>query len=519
METKRAYDANDNPVNIYTDSNSVDVSGITLTNKLNSIDTQLKENVNFGYEESLFSNSKDRFESILVNVKDFGAKGDDETDDTESIQKAINYCKTEGKTLYFPHGVYLISKSLILADVNNPVRNFTILGEYSAPVYNNYYIKSILKATDNFPDNKSPMLDLRYSYQSYVSMLGILGKKGETGTVGIELGTKVDSEGVFSNHVIHGCNIFNHYQGISASNSGALRVENNNVAGCYGIGIALNKYCGDSDLSNNFINTNNVDYVGDNLYTGVGILFGTGCNNCNVHGGKIEWNAKGIVMYGAQGINVYGINFDHNSHCHIYGEPTNTSSSNNLTFSIVCNRFLSGGYIEVSTSKHHIILKAQGYTLKGTITGNTFRKGGGSAYDDNTGIQIGPLYSAISISTSGGNANVVVVGNDMYNCATNASIVASGSNIIINESGNSINLPIERYNGAVIKKNYNGIRSSTYYGGSIPLSGNYKLGDKIINENPKENGDVGNKYIIDSWVCTVAGEPGTWTELRMMTGN
>lgn len=501
---------------------NVDKYNANKTEILSTLDShasQLNESVNFGYDESLFETSKDRFESIFVNVKDFGAKGDDKTDDTEAIQKAINYCKTQGTSLYFPRGVYLISNSLVLADANNTVRNFTMLGEYSAPVYNNYYIKSIIKATDNFAGNKSTMLDLRYSYQCYVSMLGILGKNGETGTIGIELGTKVDSEGVFSNHVIHGCNIFNHYQGISASNSGALRIENNNIAGCYSIGIALNKYCGDSDVSNNFVNTNNVDYVGDNLYTGVGILFGTGCNNCNVHGGKIEWNAKGIVIYGAQGINIYGINFDHNSHCHVYGEPTNVTSSNNCTLSIVCNRFLSGGYAETSTSKHHIILKASGYNLSSTITGNTFRKGGGSAYDDNTGIQIGPLYSAISVSTSGGSANVVVSGNDMYNCASVASIVASGSNIVVHESGNSINLPIERYNGTLIEKSYNGTRSRVYYGGSVPTSGNYKLGDKIINENPKELGDIGNKYIIYAWACIVAGEPGTWKELRMLTGN
>lgn len=489
-----------------------------LAIKVEQNTTQLNENVNFGYEESLFSNSKDRFESILVNVKDFGAKGDDETDDTESIQKAINYCKTEGKTLYFPHGVYLISKSLILADVNNPVRNFTILGEYSAPTYNNYYMKSVIKAMDSFPENTT-MIDLRYTFQTSIKMLGIYGKCGLVGTTGIELGTREDSDGTFSNHIITECNIYNHYDGIRASNSGISRISNNNIANCFHVGIALYKYCGDSDLENNYVNTNNVEYSGSDIYTGVGILMGNGCGNSNIHGGKIEWNAKGIVVYGAQGINIYGVNFDHNSHCHIYCEPTGDKGNNNGTLSIVANRFLSGGYIDSATSKHHIILKAQNYALRATISGNTFRKGGASAYDDNIGDNIGPVYSAIMISTSTGIADISICGNDMVNCASIASIVASGPNIVIHESGNSISVPIERYSGALIEKSYNGTRSRVYYGGSMPSMGNYKLGDKVINENPNELGSIGSKYIIYGWVCVVAGEPGTWTELRMMTGN
>ena len=44
-------------------------------------------------------------ESCAVNVKDFGAKGDGVTDDTLSIQTAIN-CLPKNGRLYFPEGVY-----------------------------------------------------------------------------------------------------------------------------------------------------------------------------------------------------------------------------------------------------------------------------------------------------------------------------------------------------------------------------------------------------------------------------
>jgi hypothetical protein len=46
----------------------------------------------------------------ILNVKDFGAKGDGTTDDTESIQSAMNV--GAGKFVYFPVGTYLVSDRL-----------------------------------------------------------------------------------------------------------------------------------------------------------------------------------------------------------------------------------------------------------------------------------------------------------------------------------------------------------------------------------------------------------------------
>ena len=49
-----------------------------------------------------------------LNVKDFGAVGDGETDDTAAIQAAIDGLPTHGGTLVIPPGVYLVSKTLHL---------------------------------------------------------------------------------------------------------------------------------------------------------------------------------------------------------------------------------------------------------------------------------------------------------------------------------------------------------------------------------------------------------------------
>jgi hypothetical protein len=51
---------------------------------------------------------------IVTNVKIFGAKGDGTTDDTTAIQSALDYCSTNGLTLFFPNGEYKINSSLVL---------------------------------------------------------------------------------------------------------------------------------------------------------------------------------------------------------------------------------------------------------------------------------------------------------------------------------------------------------------------------------------------------------------------
>ena len=57
---------------------------------------------------------KDRFADV-VNVKDFGAKGDGVTDDTEAIQAACDHAGALGFALIvFPHGSYKVTERIAL---------------------------------------------------------------------------------------------------------------------------------------------------------------------------------------------------------------------------------------------------------------------------------------------------------------------------------------------------------------------------------------------------------------------
>lgn len=56
-------------------------------------------------------------------------------------------------------------------------------------------------------------------------------------------------------------------------------------------------------------------------------------------------------------------------------------------------------------------------------------------------------------------------------------------------------------------------------GTSAPTTGTWAQGDKCRNNTPTELGVVTQKYLIIGWCCTVSGTPGTWLNMRTLTGN
>jgi hypothetical protein len=44
-------------------------------------------------------------------------------------------------------------------------------------------------------------------------------------------------------------------------------------------------------------------------------------------------------------------------------------------------------------------------------------------------------------------------------------------------------------------------------------------GDRRWNKVPSELGTAGSKYVVNGWICTGTGTPGTWVEMRSLTGN
>ena len=79
---------------------------------------------------------KDRFADI-VNVKDFGAKGDGETDDTLAFEKAVAEAARKGGVVYVPHGTYKVAEPVTgeFISFGHP----TIVGEGSVTFLTDLY--------------------------------------------------------------------------------------------------------------------------------------------------------------------------------------------------------------------------------------------------------------------------------------------------------------------------------------------------------------------------------------------
>lgn len=53
---------------------------------------------------------------------------------------------------------------------------------------------------------------------------------------------------------------------------------------------------------------------------------------------------------------------------------------------------------------------------------------------------------------------------------------------------------------------------------AVPTGGTWAQGDIVRNSNPTEvTSSAGANYVIFGWICTVAGSPGTWEEMRVLT--
>lgn len=54
---------------------------------------------------------------------------------------------------------------------------------------------------------------------------------------------------------------------------------------------------------------------------------------------------------------------------------------------------------------------------------------------------------------------------------------------------------------------------------TAPTAGTWAQGDEVRHSAPVEAGTVGSKYVVLGWVCVSGGTPGTWREMRVLTGN
>ena len=88
--------------------------------------------------------------AIVLNVKEFGAAGDGTTDDTDTIQRAIYAATESNQALYFPNGIYRLTRELRF---QTAAAKSLIVGPH---LYGQSRDKVILKLDDNLPEFANP---------------------------------------------------------------------------------------------------------------------------------------------------------------------------------------------------------------------------------------------------------------------------------------------------------------------------------------------------------------------------
>jgi hypothetical protein len=211
--------------------------------------------------------------SFAYNVKDFGAIGDDSTNDTSAILSAINSAQSSGKgTVYFPDGIYRITGSLRLP--NNPQCDIALVGNGSNV--------SVIKQTANVNGIEFNMDNGGVNdqiYQVSIKGLGLTTSGASSSSIYITYGTSSQSAHENISVDLHDVHILsdntNYWSnGIVLESAWNFRITNCMIVGrplgsfYQGTGLELRRLCVNGTINQsqfNFWNTgifvNSVDYT------------------------------------------------------------------------------------------------------------------------------------------------------------------------------------------------------------------------------------------------------------------
>jgi len=288
-------DSNDLVVYDLTDIGDVNITGtinltggsVSMSGGTAIVDSNSNITVNGGTVNVIDVNVIDV--NFYANVQDYGAVGDDSTDDTDSIQAAIDSL-TSGGTLYFPIGTYKITEPLISTIAIH------ILGDGT-----NGVDASICTVIKNYGDDDAIWLKAKGS--NIVENLDIVDGLGDgVRTAGSGIRSDRDANGSTVS-IIRNVRVDGHYNGIVLKVPNLSTIQNCVIRNCDNHGIWLqgrpNYAAGTSvSLINNF-----VDGCGGNGY------MHDGQGYCHYSNCATDDCTNGYVLVNDSGYNPSGITF------------------------------------------------------------------------------------------------------------------------------------------------------------------------------------------------------------------
>lgn len=450
-------------------------------------------------KQDLTTTVQHAMDSLIVNVKTYGATGNGTTDDTSAIQSALA-ALPEGSTLYFPTGRYRITKPLALT------RNQSLAGESVPPRWSYTFglPSSTIVAGSGFvgpaliqlkDKELLPAGAAEQGGQRLVN-LSLDGTLAPAGTDGI-LATGLVRDVIMQDVQVYqapgkGIHTVSYTRADSSINfARGWMLERVSVVYSGDIGFALNSL-DDSRL--------HVLAVGCHA-TGI---WAAGCGETTITGRSVFNTGHGLWLTGSAYGNVQVTEFstDRNS---LDGVRIDVQSAQPVLLSTVTLRRdgKSSGYS----------LNVTGASCPVLVSGLTTEVG----IDDNGTGAVTPA-TALNVSTSTG---PVIIANAVLWGATAAYQVDAGSQSagfrlgqhVVQMTGSTnysgtvtVNTkhPVSPagMTGAAVASRYVGATSS----GTAPTTGTFAVGDYVVDAS---NGSF--------FVCTVAGTPGTWQAVGRLT--
>jgi len=227
----------------------------------------------------------------LLDVRQFGAKGDAATDDTRSIQSAIDAAAARGACVHLPPGIYRTGELKLRPHVS-------IVG---IPAWDYHQGRgSVLRLAD---EHATCLLNITGAFGATVDGISLDG--GHLGKTihGIWL-NKPDYGKREDTFRIERCQIANFTgDGIRLTRAWCFSIRHSMIAYNSGDGISLRGW--DGFLLDNWLSGNR----------GAGFAAREENASCTLTGNRIEWNREGVLINGGDGYNITGNFFDRAGTC------------------------------------------------------------------------------------------------------------------------------------------------------------------------------------------------------------
>ena len=227
----------------------------------------------------------------VINARQFGAKGDGNSDDTKSIQNAIDAAAARGGAVFLPPGVYRAAELQMRPHVS-------ITG---IPAWDyEHGFGSVIRLAD---EHAGCLLNITGAFGATIDGLALDGGKLGKGVHGVWL-NKPDYGKQEDTFRIERSQIANFTgDGVRLTRAWCFSIRHCMIAYNGGDGISLRGW--DGFLLDNWLSGN----------AGAGFAAREENASCTFTGNRIEWNREGILIKGGDGYNITGNFFDRAGTC------------------------------------------------------------------------------------------------------------------------------------------------------------------------------------------------------------